>query len=46
MKKLLLGAFTLVLLTGYGEKVQLTPKEEKIKLIKLVYSKEIKVKND
>ena len=42
MKKLLLGAFTLVLLVGCGKKVQLTPKEEKIKLIKLVYAKETK----
>ena len=42
MKKILLGLFTLILLVGCGEKVLLTPKEEKTKLIKLVYAKEIK----
>ena len=42
MKKLLLSAFTLILLVGCGEKVLLTPKEEKTKLVKLVYAKEEK----
>ena len=42
MKKLLLSAFTLILLVGCGEKVILTPEEEKTKLVKLVYAKEEK----
>ena len=40
MKKLLLGAFTLMLIVGCEEKVQLTPKEEKTNLVELVYAEE------
>ena len=40
MKKLLLSAFTLILLVGCGEKVLLTPEEEKTKLVELVYAEE------
>ena len=40
MKKLLLSAFTLMLIGGCEEKVQLTPKEEKTNLVELVYAEE------
>ena len=40
MKQLLLSAFTLILLVGCGEKVILTPEEEKTEIVILVYAEE------